>query len=77
MESYSFKKNRGVGVPLKLYLNFRVPAGYGNVSMICSREKRTCSQSPAPILTTRASGIAAGAATVGHMLRQSVQHHTS
>ena len=67
MESYSctktmnnsheiilFQKNRGVGLPLKLYLNVLSSGGRRECRHGCSREKRTCSQSPAPILTTRA-----------------------
>jgi len=67
-----FQKNRGWGAPEAL---LEVPSFRrdGNASMTCSRQKITCSQPPASILTTRASGIAAGTATVGHMLRQSVQ----
>jgi hypothetical protein len=75
MKSYSFKKTGGVGAPEAL-LELLTSGGEGNARMIRSRGKMSCSQPPASILTTCASGIAARAAMIGHMLRECVQHHT-
>jgi hypothetical protein len=72
-----FQKNRGWGVPLKLYLSSEFPGGRREYQHDCSREINDVLSNAHSDFDNPCSLGSRHAATAGHMLRESVQHHTS